>query len=253
MFPFKSSRFLASCVLLTTLAAPITVRAQVPNAPARPFEGLVVQGNGEVRVKPDIARLNLGVQTQDKDVQRASQLNATRTQALLTALRGAGIEARDIQTASFSVTPQYDYRPRPVDQDKEPQQPILTGYQVNNDVRVVVRRIENAGRVLDAAIRAGANTSSGLNFDVENRQPSRDEALRRAVADANRKANVLADAAGKLPIRLSALVESGTDGPRPFVEFDRAMAVSVQAATPVAPGEIVINAGVTAYYSFGAR
>lgn len=222
------------------------------NAPARPFEGLVVQGNGEVRVKPDIARLNLGVQTQDKDVQRASGDNATRTQALIAALRGAGVEERDIQTAGFSIAPQYDYRPRPGDANGA-QQPILTGYQVSNEVRVVVRRLDSAGRVLDAAIRAGANTASGIAFDLNDRQPSRDEALRRAVADAARKARILSEAAGTGPVRPISIVEGSAEAPpRPLFTMARA-AGGAEASTPVEAGEIVINASITAYYATQTR
>ena len=210
-----------------------------------------MQGTGEVRVKPDIARLNMGVQTQDKDVQRASSDNATRTQSLIAALRGAGVAERDIQTAGFSISPQYDYRPRPADANG-PQQPILTGYIVSNEVRVVVRRVENAGRVLDAGIRAGANTAGGISFDLNDALPVRDEALRRAVADAYRKAAILSTAAGTGTIRVVALVEGSAEAP-PRPMFSMARAAGAEASTPIQAGEIVVSANVTAYYATQAR
>jgi len=213
--------------------------------------GISVSGMGEVRVKPDIARLNLGVQTQDKDPQRASQQNAALAQAVIAAIRGAGIAERDIQTAGFSIAPQYDYNPRP--NTNEPQQPVLTGYQVSNEVRVTVRRVEDAGRVLDAGIRAGANTASGLSFDIQNRDEARDAALRLAVADGARKARVMATAAGLGPIRLLSLAEGAADSPRPIFAYERA-AVANSAQTPVSAGEIVVSASVTAnYQSEGGR
>lgn len=252
-FRFSRAALLSLALFPATFVVPTAARAQAPAFPdtvSRPFEGFVVQGNGEVRVQPDIARLNLGVQTQDKDPQRAASTNATGTQAVIAALRAMGIAERDIQTASFSISPQYDYRQRP--NDNGPQQPILTGYQVNNEVRVVVRRLENAGRALDAAIRAGANTASGLSFDLDNREASRDEALRRAVSDAGRKASVLSRASGNQPYHLSAIVEGGGDsGPRPMMMMARA-AEGMQASTPVAAGEIVVSASVTGYYGLGA-
>lgn len=247
----SATRFTLAGALLcaTTLAAPGAVRAQ--SVAPRPFEGITVQGAGEVRVKPDIARLNLGVQTQDKDVERASNDNATRTCALIAAIRAQGVEERDIQTAGFSIAPQYDDRPRPNDANG-PQQPILTGYIVNNEVRVVARRVENAGRVLDAAIRAGANTAGGLSFDLNDPAVSRDEALRRAVADASRKATVMSGAAGTGAVRLVAIVEGSADvPPRPI--FTLARAASAPSATPVEAGEIVVGASITAYYAIQTR
>ena len=243
---------LGAALLAPALAVPSQAQQAAPAAPARPFDGIVVQGVGEVRARPNIARLTLGVQTQDKDAQRAAQANATRTTALIAALRGAGVAEADIQTAGFSISPQYDYRPRPVDgapEPAQPQQPILTGYQVNNEVRVVVRQLANASRVLDAAIRAGANTAGGVAFDLDDRSASRDEALRRAVADATRKSSVLARAAGIQRINLASIVEGSADSPRPFADFARAEVATTQASTPVAPGEIVVSATVTAYYS----
>jgi len=209
--------------------------------------GISVSGVGEVRVKPDIARLNLGVQTQDKDPQVAAQQNAARAQAVIAAIRGVGIAERDIQTAGFSIAPQYDYNPRP--NTTGPQQPVLTGYQVSNEVRVTVRRVEDAGRVLDAGIRAGANTASGLSFDIQNGDDARDAALKLAVADCARKARVMATAAGLGPIRLLALTEGGAASPRPYPVFARA-AMADAAQTPVGPGEIVVSASVTANYGF---
>jgi len=237
---------LALC-FVASLAAP-RARAQntitIPTTPS----GITVSGMGEVRVKPDIARLNLGVQTQDKDPQVASQQNAMRAQAVIAAVRGAGVAERDIQTAGFSISPQYDYSQRP--NVTGPQVPVLIGYQVSNEVRVVVRRVEDAGRVLDAAIKAGANTASGLSFDLDNRDVQRDAALRLAVADAARKARVMSEAAGTGPLRLTSLSEGVSDSPRPYPVFARAMSADA-ASTPVSAGEIVVSISVTATYAFG--
>lgn len=219
--------------------------------PARPFEGIIVQGLGEFYLRPDIARLNLGVQTQDKNAQRAAQLNATQTQSVFAALLKAGVDEADIQTSTFSIVPQYDYRPRPGEAGG-PQQPVLTGYQVNNEVRVTIRRLDRAGVVLDAAITAGANSAGGITFDLNDRNQAQDEALRRAARDAARKARVLLDANNTdgpikviAPLRLVALVENATtNSPRPMA-FARAEATS---NTPIASGEIMVSASVTAYY-----
>ncbi len=219
------------------------VRAQVASTGNPAPSGLTVSGTGEVRVRPDIARLDLGVQTQSKDPRRAASLNAIRAGRIIAAVRGAGIPARDIQTTSYYLSPQYQYAQRTG-------KATLTGYEASNQVRVTVRRVEDAGRVLDAAIKAGANTSSGVSFDLNDRNTARDAALRIAAADASRKARVLATAFGLGAVRLLSVNESNTDAPRTFT-YNSATASTISAPTPVSPGEITISASITATYGVG--
>jgi uncharacterized protein YggE len=118
----------------------------VPPPPAAdPNTGIVVQGGGEVNVRPDLARISLGVQNQARDSTAAAQANANATTRVIEAVKRAGVADRDIQTSNYSIYPQYDSRPRP-DLPGQVEQ-VLTGYQVSNTVRVTVRRIAEAGRV----------------------------------------------------------------------------------------------------------
>lgn len=213
--------------------------------------GIVVQGTGEVMVRPDIARLMLGVQTQAKEASQAARENADRTDALIKAIRGAGVAERDIRTSNYSINPNYDYRPQ-----EQGRPPIITGYIVNNNVNVTVRKIADVGKVIDAATNAGANMAGGIFFDIDDPAPARREALKKAVADAADKAKAIADAAGLGSISIVSVVEGSANFPRPMLEMaDTRMAMAGRAAasTPVQPGEQAVTATVTVRYRTGVR
>lgn len=244
-----------SCVFAAALALGLFVpaaRAQnpAPPPPADPNTGIVVQGSGEVNVRPDLARLSLGVQNQATDSTAAAQANANATTKVIEAVKRAGVAERDIQTSNYSIYPQYDNRPRPNQPGQFEQ--VLVGYQVSNTVRVTVRKIADAGRVLDAAVKAGANVAQGIQFDLDvpTAAKAREDALRLAVADALRKARVMAQAAGIQEIALVAVVENGAPGSvRPV--YERAAMVEISLAkTPVQPGENTVTASVTVRYRF---
>jgi uncharacterized protein YggE len=216
--------------------------------------GILVQGTGEVRVKPDIARISVGVQTEAVDPTEAARQNAERTDRVIRALRAAGIAERDIQTQNYAIYPRYDNRPRPTEGGGggTSYEQVLVGYQVSNTVSVTVRKIDNAGKALDAAVKAGANVAGGISFDVDDPSPAKDEALRKAVADALRKARVVADAAKAGAVRLVAVVEGSVNVPRPFLDVGAGMkAMSAEAvSTPISPGEQAITAVVTVRFAF---
>jgi len=232
---------IASCFLMGLVSLPVSAQVVSLNAPAP--SGVTVLGTGEVRVKPDIARLDLGVQTQNRDARRAASFNAIRAQRIIAAVRAAGVAARDIQTTSYYLAPQYQYNNRTG-------KATLTGYEVSNEVRVTVRAVSDAGRVLDAAIRAGANASSGVSFDLNDRNAAHDAALRIAAADASRKARVMATAFGLGSIRLLSVNENNTDAER-TLSYSTDATASRAVSTPVNPGEITVSASISATYGFG--
>jgi len=231
----------ASCFCIGSVSSPARAQVVPPNAPSP--SGVTVSGLGEVRVKPDIARLDLGVQTQNRDARRAASFNAIRAGRIIAAVRATGVAARDIQTTGYYLAPQYQYNNRTG-------KPTFIGYEVSNEVRVTVRALSDAGRVLDAAIRAGANTSSGVSFDLKDRNTARDAALRIAAADASRKARVVAAAFGLGSIRLLSVNENNTDAPREFAN-NAATLSSSAAPTPINAGEITVSASISATYGFG--
>lgn len=178
-------------------------------------------------MKPDLARVNIGVVTQFESASAGVRRNNEAVEKLLGALDEYGIAESDIQTSNFRVAPQYEY-------DRSGQAPRLIGYRVTNQVRVAVRRIADLGTLLDEVVTAGANQINNVTFAVNEAKSFEDTARRRAMADAHRKAALYAQEAG---VRLGSVhrVEEATDtvAIRQF-DFDAAQEAR---AVPIAPGQ----------------
>jgi uncharacterized protein YggE len=222
-----------------------SVQAQDVRQPVVAAEqmGLTTHGHAELKVKPDIAYISIGVVTQDGASAKAVQDNATQATALLKALREANLADKDIQSQFYSVQPQYNYQVSPA---------VLTGYQVTNNFRVTVRDLSKVGSVIDAATQAGGNQVNDVTFDLADRNEAEGRALAQAVAEAKSKASVMAQAAGVSLGRLMDLSE-GSGGPvfQPFVLQRNAMLKAPAPETPVQPQEVSVTADVTAFYAIG--
>jgi uncharacterized protein YggE len=206
--------------------------------PARAVEKLVtVTGEATIAVAPDAAIIRIGVTSQDKTAREASDANAKQMSAVLAAIKDTGIAERDIQTSRLSLQPQYD--------SSKSGNARLTGFQANNQVTVKIRDIDKLAIVLDRAIASGANEMSGIEFVVSEQSKMLDQARDDAVADAHRKADLYAKAAGaKLGSVVSISEEGPTAQPRPM----QAMRAG---AVPIAPGEQTLRAIVTVTYELG--
>lgn len=224
---------------------PKAATAQEETAPSISNKSAIaVTGTGEVTVTPDIARITVGVQTNGKDSTVAAAENATRTDAVIKTIRALGVAQKDIQTEGYNIYPQFDYQKQPA---------VLTGYQVSNSVRITVRKLSDAGKILDAALKAGANIAGGIAFDISDPEKARDEAMTKAVKDAVRKAKLMAKALGKTQsLTLLELVEGSmgdNSQPRPMLMM--AMRGKAEAApTPVEAGETKISVTVSARFGF---
>lgn len=210
---------------------------------------ILVSGTGEVTLTPDIARFTVGVQTRGKESAQAANENARLSAAVIKAIKGAGVTDKDIQTTDYNITPQFDYQKQPA---------VLTDYLVSNLLQVTVRKMGDAGRILDAANKAGANISGGISFAASDPQKARDEALARAVSDATRKANVMWRAApldeqfrrGNR-LRLIELTEMNVGGyPPPMPMARAAMADTALSNTPIQAGETKIVITVSARFTY---
>jgi len=203
--------------------------------PSLAIEKLVtVTGEATVAVAPDSAMIRIGVSSQDKTAREASDANARQMTAVLVAIKGNNIADRDIQTSRLSLQPQYD--------PNKSGTARLTGFQATNQVTVKIRDIANLAAVLDSAIAAGANEMSGIEFIVSEQSKLLDHARDDAIADAHRKAELYAKAAGSRLGHVVAISEEGsTPPPRPMQAL-RAGAV------PISPGEQTLRAAVTVSY-----
>ena len=207
-------------------------------APAQAAEKLVtVTGEATVAVAPDTAMIRLGVGTQEKTGREASEANAKQMTAVLAAIKDTGVADRDIQTSRLSLQPQYD--------PNKSGTARLTGFQATNQVTVRIREIDKLPGVLDRAIGAGANEMSGIEFVVSEQSKLLDQARDDAIADARRKAELYAKAAGAKLGRVVSITEEGSSPPPRPMQAMRAGAV------PVAPGEQTLRAVVTVSYELG--
>jgi uncharacterized protein len=194
-------------------------------------DGITVTGTGTASAAPDQATFSFGVQTEGASAKAALDANSAKMALVIAALKRAGIAEKDLQTQDVSVMPR---------QNETGQ---ISGYYANNSAQALVRTIAGAGAVVDAAVGAGANQSSGPSFDQSGRDAIYRSALRAAVADARTKAQALAAESNASLGRVTRIVEGFAAEPVPM--YDRAVAQSAKAETPVEPGMQEVQATVT--------
>jgi len=187
-----------------------------------------VTGTSHVTVTPDRFSFNATVQTIAQTVEEAVNENNTKVAAVIAALKSAGATADDIRTSNFSIYPQQDYS-----QQQQGKLPRVVGYQVSNSITVTRKQVADAGRLLQTAIAAGVNQSSGLTFFVSDPARGRDQGLTLAFADARAKASLLAAAAGRTLGAAMTIVEVGSSAIPPPRPMSRVMAAQAVVAEPV--------------------
>lgn len=198
---------------------------------------LTVQGEGNVQAKPDVVILTIGVRTENESVQQAQTDNATKSKQLLSAWKKLGIPDNNIETLSYTITPQYT-----VVNEKA----TLTGYRVEHLYKITVLNVQQAGEVYEVAIANGANIAGGLQFLVSNPNAYYEKALALAVRNAQEKARTIASTYNMNinPIPTS-LTEEPVQLPRQFVAYS-----GVHAAPPIQSGELEITANVRASFTY---
>ncbi len=212
--------------LPTLIALPATAQSE---------RYVLVEGMGSVQAAPDRATVSAGVQSRGATAAEAMRANAEAMRAALSALAEAGLPQSAIQTSQLTVYPVFD-RPDPEGGRRAP-----VAYEATNLVEATVSHIETVGSVIDALVSAGVNRIQGVRFSIANAVALEDEARRLAVADAQRKATVLAQAAGVALGDALQLEERGGGGPVPAMR----MTMEASLDTPVAPGEQTVSAGVS--------
>ena len=238
--------FRLSPIFALLLAIPAAAQDHVGVPAAPPMKGerllaapatLTLTASADAARAPDQLRLTAGVISNAATAAEAMAANSARMNAVLAALKAAGVAQKDVQTTGLSLNPQYRYQPE--------QQPILTGYQARNAISIRTARLADAGKLVDAAIKAGANEVQGPEFGLINPDAALDAARTAAVASGRARAELYAAAAGLKIKRITSISEgsAGPDpGPRPMM---RTMAEAEASAPPVQPGEIALSVQVT--------
>jgi hypothetical protein len=220
-----------SAVLLIAVLLGAPVLAQTPaDFPA----AISVTGEAQISVAPDIAFVDAGVATDAKTAREASEANNTAMTRVFAALKAANIDARDIQTSRLSLQPQYA-------PNRSGPSPVV-GYRASNRVTVRIHDVSKVAGVIDTLVGAGANDIGNVAFEVSQASKLLDDAREKAVADARRKAEIYARAAG---VTLGAPL-SISEGGAPEPLFRAKMAAPMAAApTPIAQGEETLSISVS--------
>jgi uncharacterized protein YggE len=232
---------LSSCRALALIgslsAAGLSAQDTRPQPPQ-----IVTSSVGEVQVAPDRATISLGVQSRAGTAADAAAQNSRKQRAVIDAVKSKGIAAEQIATTSFNVIPetQYDQRGQAT--------PKTTSYLVMNTVTVEVRRIDQIGAVIDAALAAGANQVNSLSFSVAAADSVRRIALANAVTKSRLDAEAMARAAGG---SLGTLIElTAGEAYSPPVPMMYAQRAEMKQSVPIEPGQETIRATVTARWQF---
>ena len=219
-------------VALALLAAGCVTRLAGPGVED---DVLVVTGVGRFSATPDVASLTLGVESQAATLAEATADAARRMSAVVSRVKSFGVADADITTVAYSVDP----RTAPPDPIRRDETPRIVGYRVTNVAQVTVRKLADAGPILDAAIAAGANTVRGIRFTLADPSAAQAQARASAVADALGKARQLAAAAGVKLGPVLSIRESTISQPIPM----RAMAARAE-STPIEPGQLDVTISV---------
>ncbi len=227
-------RLLNALLLASALVLPAAAALAEAESPR-----ITVTGTGSVDSRPDMATISLGVTTQGGTAAEAMGRNSEELGRVLERLRASGIEDRDLQTSGLSLNPNWT-------NNSDGSAATISGYVASNQLTIRVRALDKLGSILDASVQDGANTLNGVSFGLADPKPLEDEARKRAVADAAARAALLTTAAGVQLGQVLSISEGG--GYQPPMPMYR-MEASMDAAVPVAEGEVSTAATVTVVYA----
>lgn len=195
-----------------------------------------VNGTGSVTITPDAASISVGVNVVNANLAEAQSLATSQMNDVIAALKAAGIADVDIQTSNYSVNVIQEY-------DTNGYPARVSGYQVNNQVNVIVRDIAKLGETLESAVAAGANSIYGVSFIVSDSADAAKQARTDAVADATSKAEQIAEATGMTLGRVLSVTESY--GPYPMAKsYGAGDAMAEMSAVPIQAGGNIITVEV---------
>jgi uncharacterized protein YggE len=197
-----------------------------------------VNGTGKVTYVPDLLHFAVGVSSDAPTADAAWQKNEQAVQKLFEVLRTFGIDPKDLKTTGLNISPRYV-------QHKD-QEPELVGYIASYDLNVTVRKLGDAGRVLDALVDNGANRRMNLAFGHSDIDKLMNEARTRAALDAHTKAELYVTASGASLGQVVSISEGSAYAPN-YQQFERV--VKSDAGLAIAPGTQDLSVSVTVVYA----
>ena len=230
-------RLLTTIQLLALVLATATfLHAQEAKPADKRQTRVAVGGDSIVQAQPDTAILTVAVVTQGKRAIDAQQENATKTDAVVRALKAAAGTGAELKTSGYSLQPMRVYR--------EGQPPLINGYEARNTITVTTGDLPKLGNIIDAASQAGANDVTGISFTLRQDRAARDQALKEATHEAMSKAQVVAQALGGRVVGIAEVQEEGLVRPQPFLAGDVMMAKRADVTTPIEIGSLDVTSRV---------
>jgi uncharacterized protein YggE len=222
----QTSRYPLPALLI--LAVALVYTASPANAHEREPQKrtIALAATGTVKAVPDRVDISTGVTSEALTARDALDKNSEAMAKVVEALKADGIEAKDIQTTNFSVSPVYEQR-------KEGQAPFITGYRVTNTVRIALRDTKKLGAILDKVVSLGANTIDSIEFSVAEPEALKDEARKTAMENATANARLYAEAAGVKLGPVLTIIEEDAFIPR----YAKAAPMRAEMAAPDVPIE----------------
>ena len=215
--------------------------------------GIWVSGQGTVSLEPDLALLNIGVESMKRTVAEARDEASRAMDAILKILSAKGVADRDIQTRSFNISPRYEFR-EVIDEGFRTNRQVLVGYQVSNTVAIKIRDLDATGDIIDDVVAAGGDVLriNGISFTVDNPKPFMTELREAAVKDALAKAEHFAQLTSVALGRLVFISESGGAIPQARSFDTRSFAIAEAApafqSTSISGGELELKMTVQAVF-----
>ncbi|MFN3501415.1 MAG: SIMPL domain-containing protein [Allorhizobium sp.] len=194
---------------------------------------IMVSGEGEAAIAPDMAVISLSVVRDAETAGEALSANSAAMREVLAALKEQGIAEKDVQTTDFSIQPKYKQENRT---DGTYEAPVIVGYTVSNGLTVRVRDLAKLGEIIDRSVTLGVNQGGGITFTNDDPETAIEAARKQAVEKAAAKAKTLTEAAG---VRIGRIVEISENFARPMPQMYAAapMAKMADESVPIASGE----------------
>jgi len=244
MLKFTRGLIVATALSGSVLTAGFIAPALAAEAERREAT-IMVSGEGEATVAPDMAVISLAVVRDADTAAEALSANSAAMSEVLAALKAQGIAEKDLQTTEFSIQPKYKQDTRT---DGSYEAPVIVGYTVSNGLTVRVRDLAKLGTMIDESVKLGVNQGGGISFTNDDPEATIEAARKQAVEKAAAKAKTLTEAAG---VKLGRVVEISENFARPMPQVYAAapMAKMTDEAMPIASGENLYSVTVNITYA----
>jgi len=199
---------IVAIIFLVSLTVWVSIDAQ--NKVRETENTITVSDTGEIYAKPDLALTTFSVITEEKTVAEAMSENTKKMNAIISSVKGQGVEEKDLKTTTFNIYPRYEWQREKTEIPPYPQgERVLVGYEVRQSLQVKIRDMEKVGKIIEGATAAGANQVGDLQFTIDKEDELKAQARKEAIEKAKTKAKELASQLGVNLVRISNFSESG--------------------------------------------